>query len=121
MFVKELLHTRQQHQTLRQDDYQVAYNFAKADGGGLQNSDRAMRVHIDGSSVGDSDFLILINTWTENIDFSVFAADQGKKWHRVIDTAHWAEVHNNFWKNDTTEIVGNYKVLPWSIVVLQAK
>ena len=80
-----------------------------------------MRIHIDGSAAGDSDFLLLINTWTDKVDFSVFPADSGKQWYRLIDTAEWAEVHNNIWPDDYTPINGGYSVGPWSIVVLEAR
>lgn len=121
LFVKDLLRVRQTHHALRQDNYNVPYHFAKADGGTLQGHDRAMRIHIDGSAVGDADFLILVNTWTDKIDFTVFEADAGKRWTRLIDTAAWAEIHNNIWPNDTTAISGVYSVQPWSIAVLQTR
>lgn len=121
LFVQHVLKTRQDHKALRQSSYHVPYHFAKANGYGLGNDDRAVRVHIQGSNVGDSDFLILINTWTSKVDFSVFAAPGGKQWKRIIDTSSWAEVTNNFWTTNQETVSGSYGVNPWSIVVLEAK
>ncbi len=121
LFVKELVNLRKSHKSLHQNNYNVPYNFAKANGGGLDGSDRAVRVHIDGSVVGDSDFLVLVNTWSDNIIFNIPNADSGKRWVRVIDTASWAEANNNFWANDTASVSGTYTVNSWSTVILQAK
>ena len=119
LFVKELLAFRNQHHSLRQDSYHVPYIFSKADGGTLQSYDRAVKIHIKGSSAGDNDFLLLINTWTDKVDFTIPVT--GKKWLRVLDTGDWAENCNNFWPNNQAVISGIYGVFPWSVVVLQEK
>lgn len=119
LFAKELLHLRKQHPCLRQDSYHVPYIFTKADGNTLQSYDRAVKIHIKGSSAGDSDFLVLINTWTEKVDFTIPAT--GKKWFRILDTSDWAEPQSNFWKQDQAAIANVYSVFPWSVVVLEEK
>ena len=45
----------------------------------------------------------------------------GKSWLRIVDTASWAEPFCNCWRpRDTAEtIVGDYRVHPFSIVVLE--
>jgi len=121
LFVRQLLQVRNSHSCLRQTDYSVPYYFAKANGGGLDSGDRAVRVHIDGSTDGDCDFLLMINTWTDKVDFSIPNPDSGKRWYRIIDTATWAENVDNFWANDTNAFSGVYTVNPWSIVVLQSR
>ena len=43
------------------------------------------------------------------------------RWHRIIDTAPWAESHNNSWAPaDGKVVAGEYTVEPWSITVLAA-
>ena len=121
LFVRQLLQLRKNHSTLRQNDYRVSYNFTKADGGMLEGHDRAVRIHIDGSSVGDSDFAVMINTWTDKVDFQVPAADSGKRWHRVIDNADWAEQYGNFWADDPAAVNDIYTVQPWAVVVLESR
>lgn len=121
IFTKQLTNLRANHKSLRQNNYNIYYAFTKADGSGLDSSDRAVRVHIDGSSVGDSDFLVLINSWTDKVNFTLPNADSGKRWYRVIDTSSWAESCNNFWPSDTSSFSGIYGVNAWSIVVLQAR
>ncbi|WP_372366030.1 glycogen-debranching protein [Candidatus Uabimicrobium sp. HlEnr_7] len=118
LFVKELVHLRKKHHILRQENYLVPYRFTKATGGDLQGYDRAIRIHIDGEN--DTHFLLLINMWREKVDFTIPQIKE-RKWQRIIDTAHWAEVHSNIWPQGETTVAGNYTVKPWSVTVLQLK
>ena len=66
---------RKNHEALRQDKYadanlnsgnDVTYKFKREDGtSDLQEGNRCAWVRIDGSAVGDNDFLVLINMWEE--------------------------------------------------------
>ena len=48
-------------------------------------------------------------------------ATRNHDWHRIIDTAPWAEAEGNCWTmDDALHVTGEYTVEPWSIVVLQA-
>jgi len=121
LFVSKLLNLRKNHPALRQDSYTVTYTFKKEDGvSNLSDGNRCVWIHIDGSSVGDSDFLVFVNMWTAQVSYTVPPAESGKKWVRIIDTASWAENDNNYWNTSTaTTITGSYGVNGWSIVVLQ--
>ncbi|MCX7882174.1 MAG: isoamylase [Brevinematales bacterium] len=121
LFVKKLIALRKAHPVLRQDTYSVSYDFRKEDGvTSLSDGNRCVWVRIDGSSIGDSDFLVFINMWTSLVTYTVPSAESGKKWVRIIDTAWWAEDNNNIWDVSTAStITTSYGVNPWSIVVLQ--
>ncbi len=121
LFVKKLIALRKDHPVLRQQNYTVLYDFRKEDGTTyLSDGNRCVWIRIDGSSIGDSDFLVFVNMWISQVSYTVPLADSGKKWVRIIDTAWWAEDDNNFWETSSAPtITGSYGVNPWSIVVLQ--
>jgi len=121
LFVHKLLTLRKSHPALRQSDYSVSYTFKKENGtDNLENWNRCVWVRIDGSSVGDHDFLVFVNMWTETVPYIVPPAESGKKWVRIIDTASWAEPYNNFWDvSSAQEITTSYGVNGWSVVVLE--
>jgi glycogen operon protein len=120
---------RRSHSALRQrtwgdltsDNGDVSYFFATPDGrGSPAPGDRALRLHVDGSGGGDCDFLLAVNMWTGQVPFTVPPARPGQRWVRIIDTAAWAEPQANCWAPETAETIsGEYRVHPWSIVVLQ--
>jgi glycogen operon protein len=114
---------RRSARALRQGDYAMPIVFTKNDGSGGFNShaDRAVRIQLDGSQIGDSDYLLYVNMWTGTVTFTAPAPDAGKKWVRLIDTATWAESHDNIWSEaEADTITGTYDAHPWSIVVLKA-
>ena len=122
-FARQLINLRHGSRALRQSDYAMAISFARNDGSGGfdSHSDRAVRIQLDGSAVGDADYLLYVNNWTATVTFTPPAPDAGKRWVRIIDTASWAESHDNFWTDaeaDTTS--GTYDAHAWSIVVLKA-
>jgi glycogen operon protein len=122
-FARQLIALRRSSRALRQADYAMPIAFAKNDGSAGFNShaDRAVRIQLDGSQVGDTDYLLYVNNWTGIVTFTPPAPDAGKRWVRLIDTAAWAEGHDNFWTDaEATTITGTYDVHPWSIVVLKA-
>lgn len=123
LFNQALMNVRKSAPALRQANYNMPIYFSKADGSGGFNAtgDRAVRIHMDGSAVGDSDYLLFVNMWTSAVSFSAPAADSGKVWKRIIDTAQWAESNNNTWTEaDAWTLSGNYSVNPWAIVVFKA-
>lgn len=118
IFAKKIIALRKQHSILRQDNYNIPYHFTKADGGNLQSYDRAMRIHIDGKN--DTHFVLLVNMWREDVAFTIPVIGS-RNWQRVIDTANWAEEHDNIWPQGEAIIKDKYAVKPWSITVLQLK
>ncbi|HIK46869.1 MAG TPA: glycogen-debranching protein [Leptolyngbyaceae cyanobacterium M65_K2018_010] len=129
VFVHYVLHLRNQHPALRQRHYgdlvmdsggDVTYQFKQFDGQTeLMERDRCVWLRIDGSEVGDHDFLLLINMYFEPVTFTV-PDDSGAEWRRMIDTAAWAETTHNVWPMDQAEpIVGSYQVHPFAIAVLE--
>lgn len=120
---------RRDHRCLRQRKYgdfemdageDVTYLFKKPDcETDLQPGDRALTLRIDGSEVGDHDFLLLINMHSHAVDFTV-PASKGMRWLRIIDTAAWAEHECNRWPAGphAAEIEGGYRVHPYAIAVL---
>ncbi|MDB5050820.1 MAG: glycogen debranching enzyme [Fibrobacteres bacterium] len=130
LFARYVIGLRKTHHGLRQDKFadfkmdagnDVTFFFRGPDGA-ANVEDGNGRVHwrIDGSAVGDTDFLILANMHSEGADFSIPAPEPGKSWRRLIDTAAWAEALGNFWPADKAEAVsGRYWVHPNALVVLQ--
>jgi glycogen operon protein len=97
----------------------VTYRFKAPDGeADLKDGDRGVRLRIDGSAVGDHDFLLLINMDSHAHRFAIPLVG-GKRWVRIIDTAAWAEVDCNIWPRDPAHIVGDYEVHPFAIAVLE--
>ncbi|MFZ5445696.1 MAG: alpha-amylase family glycosyl hydrolase [Myxococcota bacterium] len=123
LFTKFVLGLRKGSTALRQSGYAMPINFARADGSPGFNSsfDRAVRIHLDGSAVGSEDWLLFVNMWTGAVDFTAPAADSGKRWVRVVDTAAWAETNNNVWDPASAwTLSGTYGTHPWSIVVFKS-
>jgi len=122
-FATFVMNVRKNSPSLRQANYTMPIYFAKADGSGgfSATSDRAVRIHIDGSTVGDADYLLFVNMWTSTVNFTAPAADSGRVWKRIIDTSSWAESNDNYW-NDASAwtLSGTYGQNPWSISVFKA-
>ncbi|WP_432558955.1 alpha-amylase family glycosyl hydrolase [Granulicoccus sp. GXG6511] len=122
-FTRALLQLRAARHSLRQrnygnqilDDDDVSYFFARPDGGRVRNGDRSVRLHIDSSGVGEPDLLVLINQTPGVVSFATLP---DHRWARLIDTAAWAEAHDNVWTADGELIPATYAVRPWSIAVL---
>jgi len=122
-FARQLINLRRSSVAMRQGSYSMAITFSKNDGsaGFDSHADRAVRITMDGSAVGDSDYALFVNNWTGTVTFTVPPADAGKHWVRIIDTDAWAEPNDNFWTTaSATTITGTYDAHPWSIVVLKA-
>jgi glycogen operon protein len=122
-FARQLIAVRRSSRALRQSDYAMAISFAKNDGssGFDSHADRAVRIQLDGSAVGDADYLLYVNNWTATVTFTPPAPDAGRHWVRLIDTATWAESHDNIWSDaEADTITGNYDVHAWSIAVFKA-
>jgi len=126
VFAHDIMQRRKGDPALRQANYNMPIFYASETGGGLNSDARARRMHIVGSQAGGSDYVLFMNMWTARIDFRFPSPPSGKKWVRIIDTAHWAEAATmNVWSdaqawavNDPTNAV--YGVNPWSIVVFKA-
>jgi glycogen operon protein len=122
-FARQLIQLRRSARALRQADYAMPIAFAKNDGtaGFDSHTDRAVRIHIDGSAVGDADYLLYVNNWSGIVTFTPPASDAGTQWVRLIDTASWAETHDNIWSDTEADTVtGPYDVHAWSIAVFKA-
>jgi glycogen operon protein len=135
VFASYIAHLRQNHLALRQHQYadfemdsgdDVTYLFKKADDySDLESGDRCVWLRIDGSEMNDHDFLVLINMYSEPVNFSVPSQESAqdnpsKQWIRLLDTAAWAEPNCNCWPvAEAFPITNNYEVNSFSIVVLE--
>ena len=99
----------------------VTYWFKREDGiSDLGDGDRAVFWRIDGSGIGDTDFLLCVNMRPCETAFSLPPAHAGKSWQRIADTADWAEMHGNCWLPQAADpVAGSYVVHPWSLAILQ--
>jgi len=124
LFAMYLTRLRKESRALRQGTYDMGMLYTLPDGavGYESRQHRAFCVRIDGSAVGDQDFLVLINMQTEEERFVMPTPDAGTVWRRLVDTAHWAEEHNgNAWAlQDAVAIEREYHVKACSIVILRA-
>ncbi len=123
-FMRHVIGLRRGSPALRQGDYLMPITFAKSDGapGFDSGSDRAVRIHLDGSAVGDRDYVLFVNMWTSSLDFRTPPVDAGRSWVRIVDTAAWAEPEGNVWTEASAPVIdGTYGVHPWSIVVLKTR
>ncbi|GAA2182695.1 glycogen debranching protein GlgX [Brooklawnia cerclae] len=133
-FARFVAHLRRLDPTLRQNTWadglpqtpDVAYLFQRPDMSGQPGpADRQLSVLVDGSSVGGTDYLVLVNMYTQPGRFVVPGQPDslrlGLTWRRIVDTAGWAEPVCNVWAPDEAEVIaGDYVVQPWSIAVLAA-
>lgn len=135
-FVCFMLRLRRAHTALRQDKYgdmiinagdDVTMMFRAVDGVRDPQPDaRTLQWYIDGSPVGDCDFLILLNTEERSHCFELMPPDAGTYWQRIVDTASWAETNDNFWspteRHPHRFEGGNpYGVHPHSVVIFQQR
>jgi glycogen operon protein len=127
-----LMRLRRAHPALQQSSYaeflenegdRVTYSFRREDGVSFPfEGNRALMLRIDGSAIGDADFILLINMHDETVHFQVPPADSTHAWRRLVDTAIWAESDGNCWDRAHAQVVspGDYGVHPSSVVVLSA-
>jgi glycogen operon protein len=128
LFVRFLLQLRKTHPCLRQSQFgdlamdmghDVTYWFKSEDAtSDVAAKSRCLHWRIDGSAIGDDDFLLCVNMRRDGVLFTVPAPRPGRFWLRLIDTAPWAEEFGNFWDGEATSVESNYWVHPNSIVVL---
>jgi len=122
-FAAAVMNIRKNAPSLNQANYNAPIYFGKADGSAGFNAtaDRAVRIHIDGSAVGDTDYLLFVNMWTSQVSFTAPAVDSGKTWKRIIDTSTWAEANDNYWSDAAAwALSGAYGQNAWSISVFKA-
>jgi isoamylase len=126
VFARDIIQRRKNEPALRQADYAMPIYYASETGGSLSSTARARRMHLAGSAVGGSDYVLFVNMWTARIDFSFPTPPANTQWARIVDTAHWAEaVDMNTWSDAAAWRVTDpasevYGVNPWSIVVFKA-
>ncbi len=129
-FVRHVLDLRRKSKALKQRAYgdlvmdsggDVTYWFKKEDGvSDVREGDRCISLRIDGSEVGEFDFLLFINMYWQAVAFTFPPAGAGHEWARIIDTATWAESHDNVWSIDAAaRLSGRYSVNAYSIVVFR--
>jgi isoamylase len=129
LFTRFLLQLRKAHPCLRHARFgdlaldqgnDVTYWFKSEDGvSDLRKDARCLHWRIDGSAIGDQDFLLCVNCGVDKVLFAVPPPRSGRRWRRLIDTAPWAETVGNFWFADRADLMeGNYLVNPYSVVVL---
>ena len=121
-FMQYMLNLRKNEPALRQDTYNVGYDFKKEDGtSSLEDGDRCVWLRIGGSSVtGGHDYLVFMNMYTEQVTFSIPAAKSGYHWIRVADTQNYFETDYNCWDETVAaELDTSYGVSPWSVVIFK--
>ena len=123
-FMNYMLKLRASEPAFQQTDYSVTYDFKKEDGtSGLADDDRCVWIRINGSTVsGGSDYLVFMNMYTADVDFTIPDADSGKSWVRLADTQNYFEGDFNCWNGETAEaaeVSTSYGVAPWSVVILK--
>ncbi|EPH02959.1 glycogen debranching enzyme GlgX [Propionibacterium sp. oral taxon 192 str. F0372] len=133
-FARYITQLRELDPTLRQKSWgdeklgsdNVTFFYYRPDLNGMPGpTDRCLTVLLNGAGVGGTDYLMFINMDVSPLTFKVPGPDHEAgselSWHRLVDTAGWAECHNNCWNPaDSNVITGQYSVEPWSIVVLAA-
>jgi isoamylase len=130
LFLKFLLEVRKAHGCLRQTGFadleldagdDVTYWFKQSDAhSDLGSGDRCVHWRIDGSAIGDTDFLLCVNMHYQTVRFAIPTPSRGRAWRRVIDTASWAEIHTNCWPVEIADTISSgYDVHPYSVLVLQ--
>ena len=123
-YARYLATMRRQSRALRQSNYDmsITYSLPDASPGYESTRHRAFRVRIDGSAVGDRDYLVLINMEVDEVLFLVETPDAGTVWKRIVDTAYWAEAEtDNVWPIEHATVIDQeYGVKACSIVILKA-
>jgi glycogen operon protein len=129
LFLRFLMVVRRAHSALRVDAFgdlaldaggDVTHWFTAADGGDLYDDDRSVSWRIDGSAVGDVDFLLCVNMAARPVAFNLPAPARSAHWARIVDTASWAEPEGNCWPADAATPIGqHYVVQPFSVAAFQ--
>jgi glycogen operon protein len=128
LLTRFLLHLRRDHPCLRQALFgdleldrgnDVTFWFKSEDGvTDVRPDARCLQWRIDGSAIGDADFLLCVNMWHLSVSFQIPLARAGRHWRRIVDTAPWAEVYGNYWPAEAAmPIESSYWVHPYSVVV----
>jgi isoamylase len=132
LFLKFLIALRTAHASLRVDRFgdlsldtggDVTFWFKAEDGvTDLRDGDRRIHWRINGRAAGDDDFLLCVNMDGVPASFNLPSPRDGTLWHRVIDTATWAEREANCWPAERAEPMGPYYLVhPFSIAVFQER
>ena len=130
LFLHFLLQLRQRSTSLRVETFgdlamdaggDVTFGFAAEDGQSpLRHGCRSVQWRIDGSAVGEQDFLLCVNMDHAPVDFVLPAPRVARQWVRIIDTATWAEPRGNTWPPAAAERMEPiYMVHPYAIAVFQ--
>lgn len=123
VFARYLANLRRGSRALRQDNYEMTISYSLPDGsdGYCSKEHRAFRVRIDGSAVGEADYLVLVNMGGRETAFEVETPDEGTEWRRIVDTAHWAEAAANCWPLEEGAVASHeYVAKAMSIVAFKA-
>lgn len=108
------------------DDDDVSYLFYRPDLKAQPGDfDRQLAVFINGTGVGGTDYLFLVNMLDQPATFAVPSGLDPQRgtlqWLRLIDTCPNAEAQYNCWAaREAQPVVDKYQVEPWSIAVLAA-
>jgi isoamylase len=128
-FFRQVLQLRANHGALRQSRYgdfnpdsghDVTMCFVAPDGNPTLWHPRALQWQIDGLPVNDTNFVLFVNMSANDVAFTLPAAMSRRPWRRLIDTAAWAEVHDNYWSPSTAQTFtayDTYDVHAFSVVV----
>lgn len=132
LFVRHIIGIRKRYRCLRQSVFgdltlggegHVTFLFSRPDASSLlEPEDRALEWWIDGSAIGEDDFLLLVNMRHRTCDFRVPPPRGARQWRRIADTARWAEPLGNAWSPEEGTVMPGetrYGVHPYTVVVLQ--
>ena len=131
LFARSLADLRKAHASLRVDTFgdfaldsgqDVTFWFTAEDGTTLRHGARSVAWRIDGSAVGECDFLLCVNMDHGPVEFTLPDPRASTSWVRVIDTATWAESSGNTWPIDRAAAMGSsYLVHPYAIAVFRER
>ncbi|HZZ59306.1 MAG TPA: alpha-amylase family glycosyl hydrolase [Opitutaceae bacterium] len=123
-FLQYLLQLRAAHVAFRQSNYSsetITYTNPNLSSGFSEWSDAAVQIFVEGTQVGDEDFLVLVNFTNATVNFTLPTPPSGTNWVRLVDTNAWAESSHNCWPAASAAVItGSYGVDNNSIVVLEA-
>jgi glycogen operon protein len=122
-FLQHLLHLRAAHPALRQGDFtseSITFSNANGTGSFVPTQTASVEIFMNGSQVGDDDFIVLSNMATSAATYTVPPGPAGTHWAQVIDTSNASEGTSNFWTTFTGAVVsGSISVAAQSITVLE--
>ncbi len=101
----------------------LRFTFLREDGKtAIHDGLRCVMMCIHDRAASVPSVVLLINCWTSQVSYFLPRLPDGDEWCRVIDTAVWAECHDNCWPLEGAEpVFDSYWVHAHSVVVLMRR